>query len=89
MGKETIVNINSKVISAEGRNSLLRVENFNAFFYDKKIISDINLSVKKNRVVSIMGPSGCGKTTFIRCINRMHEMSPGGSTSGTTCNFVE
>ncbi len=83
MGKETIADVNSKVSAAGRRSSLLRVENFDAFFYDKKIISDINLSVEKNRVVSIMGPSGCGKTTFIRCINRMHEMSPGGTTSGT------
>jgi len=82
MGKETIADVNSKVSAAGRRNSLLQVENFNAFFYDKKIINDINLSVEKNRVVSIMGPSGCGKTTFIRCINRMHEMSPGGTISG-------
>ena len=24
-----------------------------------------------------MGPSGCGKTTFLRCINRMHELIQG------------
>ncbi len=29
-----------------------------------------------------MGPSGCGKTTFIRCINRMHELVPGATSSG-------
>lgn len=29
-----------------------------------------------------MGPSGCGKTTLIRCMNRMHELVPGASTSG-------
>jgi len=29
-----------------------------------------------------MGPSGCGKTTFLRCINRMHELTPGASADG-------
>jgi phosphate transport system ATP-binding protein len=29
-----------------------------------------------------MGPSGCGKTTLIRCINRMHELTPGARVSG-------
>jgi phosphate transport system ATP-binding protein len=29
-----------------------------------------------------MGPSGCGKTTYLRCINRMHELIPGASCSG-------
>jgi phosphate transport system ATP-binding protein len=29
-----------------------------------------------------MGPSGCGKTTFLRGINRMHEMTPGARADG-------
>ena len=29
-----------------------------------------------------MGPSGCGKTTLIRCLNRMHEMTPGAKAKG-------
>jgi len=30
----------------------------------------------------VMGPSGCGKSTFIRCLNRMHDMTPGFRMSG-------
>jgi phosphate transport system ATP-binding protein len=30
-----------------------------------------------------MGPSGCGKTTFLRCINRMHELIPDAVCNGT------
>ncbi len=29
-----------------------------------------------------MGPSGCGKTTYLRCINRMHELIPGATCNG-------
>ncbi len=29
-----------------------------------------------------MGPSGCGKTTFMRCINRMHELAPNAQVRG-------
>jgi phosphate transport system ATP-binding protein len=29
-----------------------------------------------------MGPSGCGKTTYLRCINRMHELIPGATVNG-------
>ena len=29
-----------------------------------------------------MGPSGCGKTTFLRCINRMHELIEGAYAEG-------
>ena len=29
-----------------------------------------------------MGPSGCGKTTFMRCINRMHELAANAQVTG-------
>ncbi len=32
---------------------------------DKKILSDLNLVLKKGQVVGIMGPSGSGKSTFV------------------------
>src|SRR5690606_12324938 len=46
-------------------------------------LKNINLEMKKNTVWAIMGPSGCGKTTFIRCVNRMHELTPGASVKGS------
>lgn len=29
-----------------------------------------------------MGPSGCGKTTYLRCINRLHELIQGATSNG-------
>jgi len=63
-------------------NTVLKVEDFSAYFGDNKILKEINLSVKKNIVAALMGPSGCGKTTLIRCVNRMHELIPGATISG-------
>ncbi|MDB5021137.1 MAG: pstB [Pedobacter sp.] len=40
------------------------------------------MEIPRNNVVAVMGPSGCGKTTFLRCINRMHELIAGATTSG-------
>jgi len=82
MAKKTAKKEKTDKYTTETAHPLLQVENLNAFYYDKRIIQDINFSVKKNKVVSIMGPSGCGKTTLIRCVNRMHEMSSGGTTNG-------
>jgi len=45
-------------------------------------VRNIDLSIERNKITAIMGPSGCGKTTFIRCINRMHELVPGATSSG-------
>lgn len=70
-------------MSIKTEKPLLQLNNLSAYFHDKRIIKDVNFSVEKNKVVSIMGPSGCGKTTLIRCVNRMHEMSPGGTSAGS------
>ena len=57
--------------------SKLIINNLNAGFHNKHVLKNINLSIKENSVTAFIGPSGCGKTTLIRCINRMHEMTPG------------
>src|SRR5207247_182097 len=36
----------------------------------------------RHTVTALIGPSGCGKTTFLRCLNRMHELSEGGWITG-------
>ena len=61
---------------------ILKIVNFSAYYGELECLKKINLDVYKNRVTAIMGPSGCGKTTLIRCINRMHELTPGARVSG-------
>lgn len=63
-------------------NTVLKIDNFSAYFGENKILKEINLTVTKNIVGALMGPSGCGKTTLIRCVNRMHELIPGATVSG-------
>jgi len=60
----------------------VRIENVNGWYGTKRAIKDINLNVKEKAVTAFIGPSGCGKTTLIRCLNRMHEMTPGAHVDG-------
>jgi phosphate transport system ATP-binding protein len=60
----------------------IEVENLNAWYDYKHVLIDINMKIKERTVTAIMGPSGCGKTTFIRCLNRMHELVPKAKVSG-------
>ncbi|MGB9750332.1 MAG: phosphate ABC transporter ATP-binding protein PstB [Caldisericia bacterium] len=57
-------------------NVVLKIVNLNAYYGEQRVLKDINLEIYENRVTTILGPSGCGKTTLIRCINRLHELSP-------------
>lgn len=63
-------------------SAILRIENLTAAYGENVVLKGIDMSITKNSVVAIMGPSGCGKTTFIRCINRMHELTHGIEING-------
>ena len=60
----------------------LSIRNLDAWFGSKQALKNINLDVKPNTTTAIIGPSGCGKTTLIRCLNRMHEMTPWAGARG-------
>ncbi len=64
-------------------STIVRSSNFNAWFGDNHVVKNVNISIPRNNVVAVMGPSGCGKTTFLRCINRMHELIPNARAEGT------
>lgn len=58
------------------------IVSLNAWFGSKLALKNININYKQNCVTALIGPSGCGKTTLLRCINRMHEMTPNASVKG-------
>ncbi|HEX5139532.1 MAG TPA: phosphate ABC transporter ATP-binding protein PstB [Dehalococcoidia bacterium] len=62
--------------------SPLEVEHLSAWYGKSQAIRDISMNMAGNRVTAVIGPSGCGKSTFIRCLNRMHEVTPGAWQQG-------
>ena len=60
----------------------LQVKDLCAWFGDQQVLKNITMGIRRNAVTSVMGPSGCGKSTFIRCLNRMHDLTPGFRMSG-------
>jgi phosphate transport system ATP-binding protein len=63
-------------------SAIIRSKNFSAWFGSNHAVKNVNIEIPKNKVVAVMGPSGCGKTTFLRCINRMHELTAGAVSKG-------
>jgi len=45
-------------------------------------VKDVTMKFKENSVTALIGPSGCGKTTFLRCLNRMHDMTKSAKVKG-------
>ena len=47
------------------------------FYYDKfQALKNLNIEIREKQVTALIGPSGCGKSTFLRCFNRMHDLTP-------------
>lgn len=56
---------------------MLKINNLNKSFNNKKVLKNINLDINKLDVVAIIGPSGCGKSTLLRCINLLEKPDSG------------
>ena len=74
----------ANAIGAEQKQQANKVsiKKLEAWFGTKQALKDVNLNIRENTATAIIGPSGCGKTTLIRCLNRMHELTPGASSRG-------
>ncbi|OGR87908.1 MAG: phosphate ABC transporter ATP-binding protein [Elusimicrobia bacterium RIFCSPLOWO2_01_FULL_60_11] len=60
----------------------IEVRNLNAYFGALRAVKDVSLNMLEKKVTALIGPSGCGKSTFIRCLNRMHEVTPKARSEG-------
>jgi len=60
----------------------IEVNNLNVFYGKFLAVEDVSITIEPRTVTSFIGPSGCGKTTFLRTLNRMHEVIPGARVEG-------
>ena len=60
----------------------LDVKDLSAGYGGPPAIRGVSLPFYDRLVTAIIGPSGCGKSTLIRCLNRMHEVTPGATVEG-------
>ena len=56
---------------------LLKVEHLVKSFGTNNVLKDIDFSVNKGDVISIIGSSGSGKSTLLRCINMLEDATDG------------
>jgi phosphate transport system ATP-binding protein len=67
----------------ERLDRIFSIEGLDAVYSGKPAVKNVTMDVYKNLVTAIIGPSGCGKSTFIRCLNRMNDLIPGFTQTGT------
>jgi ABC-2 type transport system ATP-binding protein len=61
---------------------ILKVENLQKSYGDKKAVDGISFEVKKGEIFGILGPNGAGKTTTLEMIETLREIDGGSATIG-------
>jgi glutamine transport system ATP-binding protein len=57
--------------------TIIEVKNLKKSFGELEVLKDISVDIKEKEVVCVIGASGSGKSTFLRCLNRLEEITDG------------
>ena len=58
-------------------NVKIHVSHLKKNFGSLEVLKDISTDIHEGEVVVIIGPSGSGKSTFLRCMNKLEEITAG------------
>lgn len=67
---------------SDGRKARMETRNLTVKYGDTIGVEDVSIPIYENKVTALIGPSGCGKTTFLRSLNRMHDLTRAAKVSG-------
>lgn len=62
---------------------ILQVRDLSVYYQKKKALNSVSLDFYENEITALIGPSGSGKSTLLRAINRMGDLNPEWSLTGT------
>jgi phosphate transport system ATP-binding protein len=72
----------SSTQTVDAQAKRIDAEHLNIFYGDFLAVKDVTVNIQPNRVTALIGSSGCGKSTFLRSLNRMHELIDGARVEG-------
>lgn len=76
------IKIDSNMVDSDNSKVRLETKELSVLYGKSFGVKKINLKVYEKKVTALIGPSGCGKTTFLRSLNRMHDLTPNTSVQG-------
>ncbi len=69
---ETAVNMGKSATEVK-----ISVKGLKKSFGDNEVLKGLDVDIKSGEVVCVIGPSGSGKSTFLRCLNRLEDITAG------------
>ncbi len=64
-------------MSAMEKNAKISVRELKKSFGSNEVLKGLDVDISEGEVVCVIGPSGSGKSTFLRCLNKLEEISGG------------
>jgi len=66
------------VQTIDGFDKNIQINNVSfAYNPDKPVLNDLNIEIRKGKMVAVVGPTGSGKTTIMNLINRFYDVDEG------------
>ncbi|MGT2754911.1 phosphate ABC transporter ATP-binding protein PstB [Streptococcus ovis] len=62
---------------------ILQVRDLSVYYEKKKALNSVSMDFHENEITALIGPSGSGKSTLLRAINRMGDLNPEWSLTGS------
>jgi phosphate transport system ATP-binding protein len=62
--------------------SCIEVESLNLYYGSFLAVADVTMTIQRKKATALIGASGTGKSTFLRSLNRMHELGHGARAEG-------
>jgi len=64
------------IADAAPPESVVELRGVSLYYGPFRAVRDVDLTIARQRITSLIGPSGCGKTTLLRTMNRMNDLVP-------------
>ncbi|HET4511115.1 TPA: phosphate ABC transporter ATP-binding protein [Streptococcus pneumoniae] len=64
-------------------DAILQVSDLSVYYNKKKALNSVSLSFQPKEITSLIGPSGSGKSTLLKSLNRMGDLNPEVTTTGS------
>jgi phosphate transport system ATP-binding protein len=68
---------------AAPRTHIFEATEVEVAYSGKPAITEVSIGLAEHEITALIGPSGCGKSTFLRCLNRMNDLIPSASVTGS------
>ncbi len=65
--------------------SKVQVSDLDFWYGARQVLFGVSMTIPCRHVTALIGPSACGKSTFLRILNRMHEMTDDTRLEGSVC----